>query len=811
MKNRLLRLLLLFSVMLASQGGRADDSQRSFFTFDSSYGLADNSAQTLRCTRTGRMVICTIGHVNFYDGTSFTHIDPAGSDIMELPGYNGHYHLYFDKHHHLWLKDKRQVTCVNLRMETFIRNVPAELAQMGVKGSVDDLFGDHDNHMWFRQGNQLFSPEYGKTFPVDERAELLDVDVHDSTLMMQFYADGRVAVFDMNSLRHLFDSACDDPAAGRSDYSRSAVVCHHEGVYYLIRNGRKGALLLSYRPEQNEWKLLLNTPYSLNNITPHDGLLYVASAQGYWTHDLTTHQQEHYATVQVGTGRQLQTDVNDICFDRQGGMWMGTERRGLLYARPYASPFRTLAIGTPEAAALLETIDQQQKGRAQQLPRHVNCVMRDSRGWTWTGTYSGLLLMKGDTLTFTRRNGLVNEMVHSIVEDNNRNIWVATSNGISKLRVSEGSIAEIVNYDRNDNLPAESFVNDRMAKLADGTIVMQSIDHVVAFHPEHFHTTEMRDMVLYPKLSRLLINGHEVEPGVEYEGHVIIDRAITRIQELSVNYDQNSLSLTFTGLNYWRPIQTFYRVRVSGIADEWRVYSYANSRGLVDRRGMLHLPLSNLAPGQYIIELQASMTPDNWSDTPFIWSVKVNQPWWRSTGVYVLLMAILLLLIGANILMMSRNTRLHLQRNNEEADMLRRILNYVERCREMQHDVLMPNSQNRTDSTDDDREFVAMMLKLVPYVSERQGKYIGIGELAKTAGVDIGRLYDLMSANLYKSPLRTVLALRVAEAAEMLRTTTVSCDEIANQCGFVSPNFFIASFYRQYRQTPADYRKTMPR
>ena len=75
-------LLLLMTGLLASVSMSAQEEQRIFYTFDASNGLADNSAQTLKCTRTGRIVITTIGHVNFYDGSAFSHIDPQPEDAF---------------------------------------------------------------------------------------------------------------------------------------------------------------------------------------------------------------------------------------------------------------------------------------------------------------------------------------------------------------------------------------------------------------------------------------------------------------------------------------------------------------------------------------------------------------------------------------------------------------------------------------------------------------------------------------------------------------------------------------------------------
>ena len=64
-------------------------------------------------------------------------------------------------------------------------------------------------------------------------------------------------------------------------------------------------------------------------------------------------------------------------------------------------------------------------------------------------------------------------MIHSVIEDGNNNMWVGTSSGISKLEIQNGEVVRITSYDKLDNLPSESFVNNRVARLPDGTIVMR--------------------------------------------------------------------------------------------------------------------------------------------------------------------------------------------------------------------------------------------------------------------------------------------------------------------------------------------------
>ncbi|MBE6262215.1 MAG: helix-turn-helix domain-containing protein [Prevotella sp.] len=806
-----LSILLVACLLMPTVAKALGDPDRIFLSYDASNGLADNSAQSIKVTKTGRMVISTIGHINFYDGDAFVHIDPGNDHVFPLPKYNGHYHLYFDRHHHLWVKDKRQVTCVDLTVESFIKNVGAVIKEMGMTKPVDDMFGDINNNMWFLSGNTLYGTDDKKEFKLRHAAELQDVDVYNKKLHLQFYANGVVSVYDMEKNRFL----CDIPALTSDDplrYSDSSVILPDSNLYYQIRNGNKESVLMRLDIEKRQWTTLMRLPYHLNNMVMRDGMLYVASEYGYWVYDVETGDSQHIETVKLSRNRTLQTDINTIAFDRQGGMWLGTERRGILYSRPFRSPFTNYSWNQPEALVYEALLNKNVTEQAL-LPRHVNCQYRDSRGWLWTGLYTGLQLNRPDQQSYTmitEKDGLRNEMIHSIIEDDNHDIWVGTSFGISHLQIVNGKVGHIETYIQSDNVPNESFVNGRVMKQPDGTIIMQSLDHIVVFNPKNLIQDSLKSFRLAPKLVRVQVNGHQIEPGMELEGKVIIDRAVSRLWEINVDYDQNTLSLVFSGLNFARPIQTYYRVRVQGLFNDWRVYSYTNSRGMVDPKGLLHMQLSALKPGKYVVEVQVSMDPDHFEMRPYHWNINVDEPWWRSTGIYLLLGLILLLLGIANVVLFNKNTRMAMLRNSKENDILRRISNYVKRCDELHEEVLsLANTTDNTEVGDEEnKEFIDAMLLIVPYLHTHSANQVSMRKLAELTGLEVSRLFELLSTNFYQNPRQMVAKLRIQEAAELLRTTKKSVEQIADELKFISPNYFIAVFYHQYRQTPLDYRKS---
>ncbi len=809
-----LGVLLVTCLLMPATVHALGDAERVFYSYDASDGLADNSAQSILCTKTGRMLISTIGHINFYDGDTFVHIDPEEENVFPLPKYKGHYHLYFDKHHHLWVKDQHQVTCVDLMMERFVTNVGDIFKELGMKEPVEDLFADINNHLWLLSGKKLYGLDDKTEISVRHNSELQDVDIYNNRLLLEFFANGTVSALDVKTGSHLFDvSAFNNNDTLR--FSNSSVILPDSNLYYQIRNGDRESVLLRLDIEKRQWVQLMALPYHLNNMVLRNGVLYIASEYGYWMYDVTTGEKQHVDAIKMSRFRSLQTDINTIAFDRQGGMWLGTEKRGILYSRPFRSAFVNYNWSQPEALAY-EALLTRTLTDLPTLPRHVNCQYRDSRGWLWTGLYTGLQLERPDRKDiriYTDEDGLRNEMIHSVIEDDNHDIWVGTSFGISHLMIADGEVVNIDTYTQRDNVPNESFVNARAMKQPDGTIIMQSLDHIVVFNPKNINRDSLVNMTLAPKLVRLMVNGQHMEPGMKLGDKVILDRAISRIWEVSVDYNQNTLSMIFSGLNFARPIQTYYRVRVQGLYDDWHIYSYMNAKDKVDEKGLLHLHLPALKPGKYVVEIQVSSSPDRFELRPYTWVIYVNEPWWRSTGIYLLLGLIVCLLAAANVIYYNYNTRLDMMRNNKEGDIMRRIRNYVTRCDELHNEPLLPSIATTEEESVDalqqnNRLFINTMMTIVPFIHSHANEKITMAMLSEHTGMEVTKLFELLSSNFYLSPRQMVGRLRLQEASELLLTTDKSVEEIANELMFVTPNYFISSFYHHFRQTPKDYRKS---
>ena len=811
---KLIRLYgLIMAFLLSSLTALAEDSirDRRFRVINAADGLADNSAQTIKSTFSGRLVVSTIGHINFYDGSGFTHISSGDSRYL-LPKYKGHYHLYFDDSHHLWLKDKGMVTCVNMLTEQFVSDIGSIFQAQGVKGHVEDMFVDSSGSIWLVQGNNIYSRHGKVSLPLRKGRVLQDMDISDNIVLL-FYDDCQVDVYDIIAKNKLYSTNSLNHEEVK-DYQESSVIYKYRNGFFQIRNGNNKAVLMWFDLGTRQWTKVLSTDYYLSNMTVKDDVLYIASAYGYWTYDTDSRQIEHYEMIKLTDGRELLTDMNCIEFDRQGGMWIGTEKRGLLYSKYIKSPFNVMTWDNPLSVKYAEMMDKVCTYDMLVKGHRLNCTYKDSRGWIWVGSLNGLYYFKPgqkDSICVKKEDGMVNDVVHSIIEDGKHNIWVSTSNGIVGLVIKNGKVTFVNSFINSDGIPAEAFVNGRAMRLDDGTIVMQALDHVVSFNPMKMSIMEGNNILLHPKFVRLQVNGTNIFAGTEIDGRVVTEKAISRLNTIELPSTQNSLSLKFSSLNYFRPIQTYYRYRVSGLQDKWVMLSYYNSRGLVDKNGILHLPLLGLKPGNYMVEVQASMYPGKWTTPPVKVVVRIKEPWWRTTGLTLLISGVFLILIIWNIVIFSGNSRLKMKRNVSEVELFRRIDGFISRaesCRMEKQTRRSVNdeSEDVTSGADLDKDAVELLMELVPYSRNGKLDHNVLVQLAMKKRIKLTDIYDIITNNIFRSPALLTMAMLLEKASRDLIESGMTVEEIAEKNNFASPNYFIAMFFRRYGMTPLQWR-----
>lgn len=812
------RLLLSITLLITATIGYGQEElrYRTFSVINAANGLADNSAQTLSTTKSGRMIISTIGHINFYDGNAFTHVNSGINDTYKLKDYDGNYHAYFDRDHHFWLKDKHKVSCVNLHTEKFIPNIFKIFQQEGISSTVDDLFTDNDKRLWLVSGGRLWCDKKKYSISINRRAKLQDLDNIGDTLFL-FYSDSQIETFNLKTSRPIATAKTLDSKRA-AKYNKTTIFLRHGNGYFQLRSGNKISVLSWIDAKSLRSKIIMEENYFLCNLALYNNILYISSSYGYWTINLKNGEKFHRETLTLDNGKELETDINAIDFDNQGGMWIGTEKRGLLYSKPQTPPFIVYNWQTPEASKYWKMMDPiKSTSGKDEKGFDINCVVIDSRGWRWVGQMNGIKVFdrRGKLIKhIVQRDGMLNEVVHSIVEDNYHNMWAGTSNGIVAITIKNGKIDFVNSYNSVDRIPAESFKNGKAMKLADGAIVMQAVDHVIKFNPASFHTLGQKNYSLTAKFVKLLVNGINITPDTQIGGHKILENVASQTKELNLDYNQNFINLTFSGLNYFRPYQTYYRYRVVGLSDKWQTANYYDMDGIVDIHGLLHIPLPGLAPGRYVVEVQASMYPNLWDNKVATVKINVLQPWWRETLTYIIASVFIMILIGYNLFAYSTNYKLQLTKKSSEQIIIRQLQTFVQRSEMMAKEIIdaspdFVNMSGEMGYNDISKDFIRMMITITPLL-RKPSDSLSIRILTEAAKLTMESFHKLVADNINKSPRLLDRYIRMKKAAAIIQANPeMRISEVASMVNYESVNFFIATFYRQYQITPKQYRKKM--
>ena len=178
----------------------------------------------------------------------------------------------------------------------------------------------------------------------------------------------------------------------------------------------------------------------------------------------------------------------------------------------------------------------------------------------------------------------------------------------------------------------------------------------------------------------------------------------------------------------------------------------------------------------------------------------------------MLFILLLFLLLGINTYYYMKNVSMRATRNSQEQGVIRQIRNFAEHCSREGAVLLEPvpdEYQNTEASTLNalTPEFIATMEEILPTVLCKDVKDLSMRDLCTVAKMELQPFYKLILGNIFKSPRPLAKTLMLKKAENLLLTTEKDFEEIAAECGFVTPNFFIATFYHQHKMTPEIYRR----
>ncbi|MFI5237349.1 MAG: two-component regulator propeller domain-containing protein, partial [Ignavibacteriales bacterium] len=272
----------------------------------------------------------------------------------------------------------------------------------------------------------------------------------------------------------------------------------------------------------------------------------------------------------------------------------------------------------------------------------------------WVGTGNGLnkIIIKNsadifnlnemdvEVNYFSTQNGLADNAVKSILEDENGNLWIGTNSGISFFDV-ETSV--FINYSNSDGVIGNDFNSGSALNSDFGLMYFGSASGLNIFNPKKIKQSEYKPTLV---ITDFQIFNQPVKIGI----NSILKQSILDTKEIELAYSQNVFSFQFSALDYNSPQSIHYAYMMEGFDKDW---IYPEQRRFIT--------YTNLDPGSYIFKVKSTNSDGVWNENYKSISVTINQPWWRTGWAY----AIYVLLIVVGIFSARKIERNRLRLRNE--------------------------------------------------------------------------------------------------------------------------------------------------
>jgi signal transduction histidine kinase/ligand-binding sensor domain-containing protein len=391
------------------------------------------------------------------------------------------------------------------------------------------------------------------------------------------------------------------------------------GLNKLVETKNKGSEFLHYKPDSldGDFNNYVDIIYEDEADT-----LWIGASSGLYIFNREEEQFYRYVFDTLHPDSIEIRAVNVIAEEPSGIIWVSTWNDGLFKIAP---PFKRIG---PNAITGVNNVSYTY---GDNIPRKLSdwqvrtlCVPKiHKKIQIWIGTSGGGLFglkqMKGPNgmieeklVNYNKSDGLPDNDVEGIEEDNEGNLWVSTGNGLSLFNpVTE----TFINYHKEDGLPSNVFGWLAHYRSPDNELYY-GIDGILSFYPDSIPQNNIIPPVV---ITGIKLFNQAIPIGSESPLKVSPIEA----REITLSNNQNYPTFEFAALNYFKTEQNRYKYRLEGQDIDW-----------VDAGTKRTASYQNLQPGQYTFRVIASNNDGVWNEEGTSLKITIKPPWWKTIVAY---------------------------------------------------------------------------------------------------------------------------------------------------------------------------------
>jgi signal transduction histidine kinase/ligand-binding sensor domain-containing protein/DNA-binding response OmpR family regulator len=445
---------------------------------------------------------------------------------------------------------------------------------------------------------------------------------------------GKLHVFENNRQIHAFDNfrTPNENVTGVNIYS---ITMDDKGFLWLGSKGKgmfvthqplksysnvKDISFLNYQPIAGDSTSLSHT--NVYSITKDlEGNMWIGTYANGLNRVVNNHDgSRSFIRITTENSNLSSNFVRNILADSKGRLWIATGYGLNLLERispPNEPPrFRSFFSGHDQSSISLNDVIH---------------LFEDSKGQIWAATFGGgvnrLVDLTSSQATFekyTQLNGLSNNVVYGILEDNAGHLWFSTENGLSRLNHNNVTF-EVFNS--NNGLNFDSFSENTCLKSANGKLLFGGFRGLELVDTEKIMLPGWGNKVV---LTDFQLFNLEVPIGAGSP----LTKSITYTEQITLRHFQSSFSFEFSALDYLDPEKTQYAYKLDNFDDNW---NYITS----ERKATY----TNLSAGEYVFRVKATNRGGEWMTDATTLSITILPPWYKTKWAFLLYSLAIVILI----------------------------------------------------------------------------------------------------------------------------------------------------------------------
>ena len=432
------------------------------------------------------------------------------------------------------------------------------------------------------------------------------------------------------------------------------------------------------------------------------------------------------------------------------------------------------------------------------------CLAKDGKIWLGSngyGLYCYNYNKEGKTYvkSFTTNNGLANNTVKGIVEDNQGMLWIATDNGLSIFNPKTETFSS---YSRKDGLLSSQFYFNGAIRDAKGKIYLGTDEGLMAVtgvnHAVH-NSARLR-------FTELLVDNQPVFAGSDY-----LDDDISIAKRLCIHESDKSFTIFFSALNYGSDSQGVYLYRMKGYENDW----------VQLQPGQHSVRYSTLPAGSYQFEVKYIPSFDSDKEqvisvdikvTPYFW-----KSWWFVSLMVIAFIAFLLYIYTSRLEKMRereveelyRPIEAALKDSDEPGKLQSRIQMILENQKRYQDSQKKSIEADRKQVAEKERPFMDIVMEVME--KNYDNSEFGVQELADEMRMNRSVLSKMLNAEAGQPTAQFIRNYRLDIAKKMITENVANRNitEIAYRVGFNDPKYFTRCFTKQYGESPSAFKESL--